>query len=112
MTDTVLIITSPTMAVRRWIDSSGVFPYISEHDRLEIPADTALAILKQLGDITTPHTAEVYQAMSRAAAVQGFIKYYNSQWYPVVDGHRIGFGFFSRLMALESFFQNITQEEM
>ena len=100
--DTTLIITSPTESVRRYIDRSGVAPYTSWHDRLEIPAETALALLR-LDLMRSSQGQDVYQQMGRAAEVQGFIAQYNSEWYRTLDGERHGFGWATRGAALRAF---------
>ena len=102
--DTTLIITSPTESVRRWIGSSGAAPYTSWHDRLEIPAKTALALLK-LDLMRTPGGQDVYQQMGRAAEVQRFIVQFNGDWYRTLDSERAGFGWGSKLWAMKAFFE-------
>lgn len=102
--DTTLIILNPSTRVRRWIDSSNVAPYTSWNDRLEIPADSALALCRALGNISTEAAQQTYQAMANAAVGQRFIQAYNGQWFPVIDGERSGFGWSGRLGAMEGFF--------
>lgn len=109
--NTTLIILNPSTRVRRWIDSSNIAPYTSWNDRLEIPADSALTLCRALGNISTEAAQQTYQAMSNAAVGQRFIQAYNGQWYPVIDGERIGFGWSGRLGAMVAFFERSVAAE-